>query len=204
MKHPAVSGSSNTRDDCNPIRFGTTQRPWRHSTPARGSREARDSRPTSATSSRPTGTSSPPGSRPRRSTRRKMAPPRATLESVALLGGSELHRDAFASRRERVATTRVRVVGFAAGAICALLAVAALAAGPASFTAPSRAARSRRSAEAPATPRLPRRVARTATGSWAAALRRPPWANRKRRRNPPPSPGVFPACTTPRAPSPAW
>ena len=62
-----------------------------------------------------------------------MAPPRATLESVALLGGSELHRDAFASRRERVATTRVRVVGFAAGAICALLAVAALAAGHGEF-----------------------------------------------------------------------
>ena len=47
-----------------------------------------------------------------------MAPPRATLESVALLGGSELHRDAFASRRERVATTRVRVVGFAGGSHC--------------------------------------------------------------------------------------
>ena len=62
-----------------------------------------------------------------------MAPPRATPECVALLGGSELHRDAFASRRERVATTRTRVVGFAAGAVFALLAVAALAAGHGEF-----------------------------------------------------------------------
>ena len=133
-----------------------------------------------------------------------MAPPRATLESVALLGGSELHRDAFASRRERVATTRVRVVGFAAGAICALLAVAALAAGHGEFHgAVSRGAlaalgRGSRNTQAS--------KARGEDGDWpwGGGPRRPPWQIEKGAeilRRPQASSRL---CTTPRAPSPVW
>ena len=104
-----------------------------------------------------------------------------------------MHRDAFASRRERVATTRVRVVGFAAGAICALLAVAALAAGHGEFHgAVSRgalAALGRGSGTTQAS------KARGEDGDWllGGGHEAPPWAKRKRRRNPPPSPGVLPA-----------